>query len=635
MFPFSERPSAHQPLGLKINSKKDHSRRFFKPVSEAYPLYLEIGGLIGLMGLAVFFLATSWRKWPDPLIDFGCELYTPWRLSQGAVLYRDVDSFYGPLSQYFNAALFTWFGPSLMVLVTANIIIFIGILTSIYFLCRRAWGAGSALAASAVFIAVFGFSQFIPCGNFNYVTPYSHETTHGLLVCLLLVIVLVRWVEKGTLGESFWAGVLFGLTFVLKPEMVLAGGLSVFAAALAKYRSGTPPSACLLAVMGCGTILPTMGFVVYFSAHMPWNESVSAACRAWLNVVTTTRYTGNFWELSCLGLDQPWMHFREQALATLWACLLIMLIATVAWQVERIAQKWLQFLSVGLLAGGLFWLALHEITWMETGRCLPGLILIYLVACLVSLFNGKNFEKDRRVLVTRLLMTAITIALLARMILNARIYHYGYYQAALAAILVPAILIGELPHRMGLGRKGAAVIVIGTLALLAPGVVILGGKSQELLRSRTVSVGTGGDQFYALKPEIDPTGGLVNAVSLALQEAPPRQTVLVIPEGVMINYLTKRPSPIAPYCYYAEVTADGREDRIVKDLERHPPDWVVIISRDLRAYGIERYGEQPDEGQQILNWVIKNYEVAASVGGDPLDYRQSGVVMLTRKNGFP
>ena len=31
----------------------------------------------------------SWGKWPDPLIDFGRELYLPWRTTQGAVLFKD------------------------------------------------------------------------------------------------------------------------------------------------------------------------------------------------------------------------------------------------------------------------------------------------------------------------------------------------------------------------------------------------------------------------------------------------------------------------------------------------------------------------------------------------------------------
>ncbi len=595
------------------------------------------------MGLVVFFLATSWRKWPDPLIDFGCELYTPWRLSQGAVLYRDVDCFYGPLSQYFNASLFASFGPSLMVLVTANIIIFMGILASMYFLCRFAWGMGAALAAGAVFVSVFGFSQFAGYGslqytgggNFNYITPFSQETTHGMLVCLLLVLALVRWVEVGGLGWSLLAGVLFGFTPLLKPEIALAAGLPLFAAVLARYRFGRPPTGRSLAVMGCGMILPTLGFVVYFGTQIPWKDAVGSACRAWLLATSTRFTTGDSFQLACLGLDQPWMHFGEQALATLSACLLIMLIAAVAWQVERTAQKWLQFLSVGLLAGGLCWLAFQTFAWGETGRCLPGLMAIYLVACLTSLFWGKNVEKDRRAQMTRLLMAALATAFLARMMLNARIYHYGYYQAALAGIMVPAILIGELPQWIGVGRKGALAIAIGTLALCVPGVVILGARSQDLLSLKTLPVGTGRDQFYAPSPQVDPTGEMVNAVIQALREAPPRQTLLVLPEGVMINYLARRPSPIAPFFYYDTATANGREDRIVEDLGRHPPDWVVIISRGLREFNIERYGDETDKGRQLLGWVKRYYETVASVGGDPLDYREYGVVLLTRKNGVP
>jgi hypothetical protein len=51
--------------------------------------------LVALFALAIFFVATSWRKWPDPLIDFGRELYVPWRLSHGALLYHDVSEQYG------------------------------------------------------------------------------------------------------------------------------------------------------------------------------------------------------------------------------------------------------------------------------------------------------------------------------------------------------------------------------------------------------------------------------------------------------------------------------------------------------------------------------------------------------------
>ena len=55
-------------------------------------------------------LAWSWRKWPDPLVDFGRELYVPWQITEGQVLFRDVASLFGPLSPYLNALWFRLFG---------------------------------------------------------------------------------------------------------------------------------------------------------------------------------------------------------------------------------------------------------------------------------------------------------------------------------------------------------------------------------------------------------------------------------------------------------------------------------------------------------------------------------------------
>ena len=129
--------------------------------------WAEILGIAGILTLTVYFLAVSWRKWNHPLIDFGRELYIPWRLSEGAVLYQDVDDNYGPLSQYLNAAIFRFFGPGLIVLVTANLGVFGAILALSYAYIRRAWGVIGAFGAGVVFVSIFGFSQFMVMSNFN------------------------------------------------------------------------------------------------------------------------------------------------------------------------------------------------------------------------------------------------------------------------------------------------------------------------------------------------------------------------------------------------------------------------------------------------------------------------------------
>ena len=75
-------------------------------------------GVLTLLQIALIWW--SWGRWLDPLIDFGRELYLPWQITDGRVLYRDLASFNGPLSPYVNALWFAIGGTSLRTLVIAN-----------------------------------------------------------------------------------------------------------------------------------------------------------------------------------------------------------------------------------------------------------------------------------------------------------------------------------------------------------------------------------------------------------------------------------------------------------------------------------------------------------------------------------
>ncbi|MCC7408734.1 MAG: hypothetical protein IT442_11730, partial [Phycisphaeraceae bacterium] len=101
---------------------------------------------IVVLGAAFVMMATwTWRTWPDVLVDFGREVYTAWRISQGQTLYVDVAWFNGPLSVYFNGLLFRGFGPGIMTLAWANMLILAGVTAVLYWLLDRAWGWVGAL----------------------------------------------------------------------------------------------------------------------------------------------------------------------------------------------------------------------------------------------------------------------------------------------------------------------------------------------------------------------------------------------------------------------------------------------------------------------------------------------------------
>jgi len=598
-------------------------------------------GLVALAGLAAYFVAVSWRKWPDPLIDFSRELYVPWRLSQGALLYRDVTDIFGPLSQYLNAAVFALFGPGLIVLVAANLVVFAGILAAIYVLFRRAWGPGAALAAGAVFVAVFGFSQFISIGNYNYATPYCHEATHGLLVCLLLVAALSRWLEAPTPARSFLAGGLFGLTAVLKPEIMLAGIVVTLAAVGLQHGSRRAWSWRGAAAWAAGAVLPTAAFAAWFSTLVPAGTALRMAGAVWLNAGTTRRQINELVQVRFLGFDQVAAHLAQHLSATVVALILIAGVAGLAWLADRAPHRWQRvLLGLGLAAAAL-WLACGVIHWIFIGRCLLGLTLVYIGFAANRFRRGTGFqpvdsrehglEAHATSATSRLLIAVLAAVLMSRMVLAGRIYHYGFYQAALAGILVPAVLLGELPERLGLRARGRSLFVGGILLLIIPGVIQLAQRSHHQFRLKTAAVGSGRDRFYTLSPRLNPTGEMVQRTCQWLAQRPPGGTLVVLPEGEIINYLTRIPSSVTPYAFFGATTSDGREPLVVDELRRHPPDWIVIISRDLDDYGIQSYGERSGAGLDILRWVADHYRQAESFGGNPFDSRQCGALILQRK----
>ena len=596
----------------------------------APPRWLEGAGVLALAALTGFFLATSWRKWTDPLLDFGKELYVPWRLGQGALLYRDVDDYYGPLSQYANAGLFAAFGPGLMVLVAANLCVFAAILFLLYRLFRRAWGAGAAFVASGLFISVFAFSESVLVGNYNYATPYAHESTHGFLVCLALVTLLPDWIGRVSSGRAFAAGLLGGLTAVLKPEFMVAAAALVLAAVALKRRAVRlrPGEAWALVA---GAVLPTAAFALYFSTRIPPWPALRLACRGWINVTASTRFTADPVQLSFLGFDQPWRHLGEHVRATALAAAALAAVAGGAWGIDRLARRGARLAALGVAVAGAAAAGCWLVDWFEVGRCLLGLAAIHLAIQAVAWRRAVpgSFGAAQAL---RLLLALLAVVLMGRMVLNGRVYQFGFYQAAVAAMLVPAVMIREMPERLTAGRWGRMLAAACVVGLLVPGVIQLAVHSQHTLARKTHPVGSGRDLFYSLVPEVNPTGDIVAQTAAWLVAAKrPGQTLLVLPEGEMINYLARLPSPVAPFAFFSAATRGDREAGIVRDLERHPPDWVAIVSRDLHEYGLRRYGEQPDQGGQILAWVNAHYEPAAELGGDPLDDRERGAVILQRK----
>jgi len=152
--------------------------------------------IIFILGLAM--ATISWQKWADLIWDYGQQLYIPWQISQGKVLYRDIHYLFGPFSAYLHALLFKIFGSSVQVLVWFNL----GVVTALSFLIYQLFKYfGDTLTATLTtlaFLGIFAFGQYSGESNFNFVCAYVYEWSHGVFLSFLILYIFTLNLEKPT-----------------------------------------------------------------------------------------------------------------------------------------------------------------------------------------------------------------------------------------------------------------------------------------------------------------------------------------------------------------------------------------------------------------------------------------------------
>ncbi len=588
---------------------------------------LEAAGICFLFLLAAYLLKVSWRKWADPIVDSGAQFYAFWRLSRGAVLYHDLLWNYGPVSAYFNAALFKVFGPGIMVLAAANLVVYALIATLAYAAVRRAWGAMAAFAATAVFICMFSFLHLSAVGNYNYVLPYAHESTHGMLLLLVTLFVAARWRRGPSAGMAFSLGLCGGMSAVLKPEFMLAGGVAGIAAFGLRYAERKRVTMLEFAMLAAGLVVPTLVFTAWFVRLEPLGGAFIDASRAWWMVLVDHSQLGQQ-QGKFIGLNNAQLNVLLQFEETGKTLVSLAVIWAAGWS----ANLTLKPVVRGAVMVGAFtalWFLTPVGGWYSIGRCFPLLVAalaILLVARALREWKAAGKLHERTVMALLLVLTAGTM--LARMALFPRIYHLGFFQAALAGTVLAAALVAELPRWTGANILGCRVATGGALAALAAGCFAIVTQSNKVYADMTEPVGTGRDAFYAFPPDIDATAAMVNWTVFQLKEIAPEASLMTLPEGLMVNYLTRHANTMPTW------NTSISEENYVNRLQAVPPDFVVLISRDHSEYGEKRFGEEGKPGHQILTWVYANYDRVTSAGGDPLVSKgPKGVIILRKKSG--
>lgn len=583
------------------------------------------GGPLVILGVGVAMLASSWGTWPDVLIDFGRELYVPWQLSEGKLLYHDIAYLNGPLSPYLNALWFRLFGVGLSTLIVANLITLALAVVVVYRLLVQVSTRLAATVACATFLAVFAFGQLIWVGNYNFVCPYSHELTHGLLVTATGLLASFSFLRSGRLAPVIIMGLTTGLVFLTKPEVFLACAAAMTVGLALSMLVERPPWERVLSriavFISAALVPPTVAFVA-LQTVMTSTEAFRGTMGSCANVFNTVLTSLPFYKRGMGLLDPGGSVLVMLRWSVSYLVALVPLIALARWkQVPERSRRPLA-LVVSLAIGALLLWRSDDVPWSRIAMPWPIFLVAIGIVALVYLSRHRDDRDASRRLVEIITLSTFALTLLGKMFLNVRIHQYGFAIAAPAAMLVIVTLVAWIPQWIS-RRGGCAWLFRGpALAVVLATIVTHVQRSDQWVDTKSHAVGTGTDRFYA-----DARGEAVNTMLAVLEkQAPAGATLAVFPEGVMLNYLARRKNPTPYTNFMPPEMIVFHEAKMLAAFRADPPDFVILVHKDTSEYGPRFFGQ--DYGVALFNWIRENYHPISQVGAVPLQTDGFGMLLL-------
>ncbi|MDH3256622.1 MAG: glycosyltransferase family 39 protein [Nitrospinota bacterium] len=601
-------------------------------------LFLKYYGELWLLfGAGVVMAHTSWLKWPDLVIDFGEQVYIAWRLSEGAVLYRDIVYFYGPLSSTIHASLFKLFGPQLIVLIIFNLILVAVLTVVIYRLFLLIGSRLSATVAGLTFLIVFAFAQYLWMGNHNFICSYVYDVTHGIFLSFIAAGQFVKFAKTRKTKNLILLGMLSGLVLLTKIEVSLAWVTAVLIGLLLLLKTWqcTRHEKLNYGVLFClGLIFPFLLFTFYFAYHMGWSLGLEAMFHPWTYVFSTAIGSLSFYK-GVMGTDALGYNlvliFKYFLAWTLFLAILGVLNHVLRKPVARTPL-------LGLLAIVLFLLGLQTfqslIPWLEVLRPLPFIMLGAAIVLVSKLWTKNHDSPDPVTTLTLATLTIFSTVLLLKISFKTHTYHYGAVLAMPATLIFFKFLIDDLPDKIKkisgdhLFFKGA---MIAGVSLFAFNHFLV---SASYYGKKDFPVASGGNTIISYNPKIA-SRALLFQITLDIlnKEMKGGETLATFPTGTLLNFLVQKENTIDSISYNPGTWKLLGEQRILKDLQATPPTYIAIVYHDFLEFDTRFFGK--DFGKDIYKLISDNYDSFQLIGKDPVKGESFGIHLFKLKAANP
>jgi len=512
------------------------------------------------------------------MVDCGREPYLAKEVMMGKILYKELLNIYGPLSYQINAILFKLFGVHLNTLFVAGNIIAYGIILSIYFISRLFTQEFLSFSL-AFFTAVMGIANVY---LFNFVFPYTFAMTYALLAILLSLFCLLKHYQ--TSKRHFIVLSFFFMGFSITSKLDFAGCLIVLLVYSLFIKKCTLKGHFYNALAFLS--LPLLAFGTLFLQGLSLQD-IPIMYDLYTKIITSEG--SQTFLKSILGIYSPinWTTILNLAITNLILLLFLCIL-------YKISLKTHSKVILGVL------LLIMQISINAVVSPYSFIYIVILIFSLLLLLVAKNIIKLTPINDTDLSLILLFSFSILMSIRNFSliVLHiaYGLYPLPILLLCLVVFIAIYAPAYIHLKNKN---IFINSLAIL---VIIISNKFlihnfvlANFVKNSKISTSMG--SIYVTKKEFDKYQNMLVSCS----KIPKGNKLLVLPQGVMINFLLDKESDpfyfvlIPPY-----IEAFG-EDKIINDLKNNPKTSFLITGIPTLGYG--KIDLCVDHGQKLCKYI--------------------------------
>lgn len=533
----------------------------------------------------------TWGRLGDPIVDCGRELYVPEAILNGKILIKDIFILYNPLSYQINAAFFRLFGIHISILYFLGIISSYLILLFVYLTARTIFKPLESLAVVLTTMTIGVFSSYVT----DYIFPYCYAVLYAFLGSISAIFLGIKSIQNrnnkyfynyfylSMLSLNFSIANKFDYILVLIPLMFIPILLKKFKFIEYFYCflilfSGLALSYCILFIQG----LPWENFVDYVNFGQKFFQSTA----------TINCYKFFFWFYPVKYIGVCINYFLYFILIVILNYILIKNALTFSSKFKKIISLLIiTFLNYQILDSK------HELTYLFSWIVLFNITFLSLF--IFPKLKNKDFWNNDTNLVSIFILLC-TILSTAKTCFLTDIYGFSSYIISLIIMSLMIVLLKIIPSLIKIKNIRQWNLIFSVFFIIFSVVFAILNlnkiyQKKEFLNYGKEKIYVSQNNAYIIK----------KTVEYLKKNTSKNATCLVVPEGVIINFLSGRKSMDKYYHLLPNHIEALEEDKIVKDLQLHPPEYILIDDRSTEEFGAKYFCN--DYAKKICKFVNSNY----------------------------